>query len=88
MKITVDIDITPEELRQFIGLPNVEKLQEQILQNAQTYLKESGSGQYGELIATAMQPMMAYQQWIQKMMGKATDDSSAPQAKKSGDNHA
>jgi len=88
MKITVDIDITPEELRQFIGLPNVEKLQEQILQNAQTYLKESGSGQYGELIATAMQPMMAYQQWIQKMMGKTTDDSSAPQAKKSGDNHA
>jgi hypothetical protein len=88
MKITVDIDITPEELRQFIGLPNVEKLQEQILQNAQTYLKESGGGQYGELIATAMQPMMAYQQWIQKMMGKTTDDSSAPQAKKSGDNHA
>lgn len=88
MKITVDIDITPEELRQFIGLPNVEKLQEQILQNAQTYLKESGGGQYGELIATAMQPMMAYQQWIQKMMGKTTYDSSAPQAKKSGDNHA
>jgi len=88
MKITVDIDITPEELRQFIGLPNVEKLQEQILQNAQIYLKESGGGQYGELIATAMQPMMAYQQWIQKMMGKTTDDSSAPQAKKSGDNHA
>jgi hypothetical protein len=88
MKITVDIDITPEELRQFIGLPNVEKLQEQILQKAQTYLKESGGGQYGELIATAMQPMMAYQQWIQKMMGKTTDDSSAPQAKKSGDNHA
>ena len=39
MKITVDVDITPEELRRFIGLPNVEKLQEQILSNAQTYLK-------------------------------------------------
>ena len=73
MKITVDVDITPEELRRFIGLPNVEKLQEQILNNAQTYLKESGSGQYGDLIATAMQPMMAYQSWIQKMMNNSAD---------------
>ena len=75
MKITVDVDITPEELRRFIGLPNVEKLQEQILSNAQTYLKESGSSQYGDLIATAMQPMMAYQSWIQKMMNNSTEAS-------------
>jgi hypothetical protein len=76
MKITVDVDITPEELRRFIGLPNIEKLQEQILQNAQAYLKESGGAQYGDLISTAMQPMMAYQQWVQKMMKSGTESST------------
>jgi len=87
MKIKVDVDITPEELRRFIGLPNVEKLQEQILKNAQIYLKESGSGQYGDLVASAMQPMVAYQQWIQKMMGSTTEDSSKPKAPKTGKNN-
>ena len=26
MKISIDVDITPEELRRFIGLPNIAKL--------------------------------------------------------------
>ena len=85
MKITVDVDITPEELRRFIGLPNVDKHEEQILQNAQTYLKESGGSHYSDLIATAMQPMAAYQQWLQKMMGSTTEDSTKP--KQTGKDH-
>ena len=68
MKITIDVELTPEELRQFLGLPNVEKLQEQLVKNAEKYLKEAGNGQYGDLIATAMQPMLAYQQWLQRIM--------------------
>ena len=87
MKITVDVDITPEELRRFIGLPNVDKLQEQILQNAQTYLKESGGSHYSDLIATAMQPMAAYQQWLQKMMGSTTEDSTKSKPTQSGKDH-
>ncbi|MFT4633820.1 MAG: hypothetical protein ACI8PP_000286 [Candidatus Pseudothioglobus sp.] len=88
MKITVDVDITPEELRRFIGLPNMEKLQEQILLNAQSYLKESGGAQYGDLIATAMQPMMAYQQWVQKMMkagNEPAQDKKSTKADKKND---
>ena len=88
MKITVDVDITPEELRRFIGLPNIEKLQEQILQNAQSYLKETGSAQYGDLISTAMQPMMAYQQWMQKMMKSSSEpaaDKKSTKADKDND---
>ena len=68
MKITVDVDVTPQELRDFLGLPNVEKIQAQLVQNAEKYLKESGAGQYGDLISSAMQPMLAYQQWLQRMM--------------------
>lgn len=69
MKITIDIDLTPEELRQFLGLPNVERLQEQLVKNAEKYLNESGATQqFTDLISTAMQPMLAYQQWLQRMM--------------------
>ena len=32
MKITVDIDCTPEELRGFFGLPDVKPMQEELMQ--------------------------------------------------------
>lgn len=73
MKISVDVDITPEELRRFLGLPNVEKIQQEMVKNAQKYLKESGQSQYQEIVSSAMQPMMAYQNWLQRMM---TGDTS------------
>lgn len=68
MKITVDVDITPEELRRFLGLPNVEGLQEEMLKMAQKQLTESGQKTFNDLITGAVQPMMAYQQWLQRMM--------------------
>ncbi len=71
MKITVDIDITPEELRKFFGLPNIEGLQEEMLKTAQKRLVESAeSGQaiISDLLTGAVQPMLAYQQWLQRMM--------------------
>lgn len=76
MKITVDVDITPEELRSFLGLPNVEKLQEQMLSKAQDYLKDAGQSQYADLVSGAMQPLFAYQNWVQKMMTGATRQST------------
>ena len=75
MNITVNIDVTPEELRQFLGLPNVEGLQEEMLKIAQQRLTESGGQVFSDLITGAVQPMMAYQQWLQQMMtGTATED--------------
>ena len=68
MKITVDVDVTPEELRQFFGLPNVEGLQEEMLKMAQQRLSESGQAVFSDLITGAIQPMMAYQQWLPQMM--------------------
>ncbi len=68
MKITVDVDITPNELRSFLGLPNVEKLQQQMLDNAQKFLKEAGQTQYAEMVSGAMQPLFAYQNWVQRML--------------------
>ena len=68
MKITVDVDVTPEELRRFLGLPNVEGLQEEMLKMAQQRLGESSQTIFNDMVAGAIQPMMAYQQWLQKMM--------------------
>lgn len=68
MKITVDVDVTPEELRQFFGLPNVQGLQEEMLKMAQQRLNDSGQAIFSDLVTGAIQPMLAYQQWLQQMM--------------------
>ncbi|MBO6556434.1 MAG: hypothetical protein JJ921_17700 [Pseudomonadales bacterium] len=68
MKITIDFDVTPEELRQFLGLPNVEGLQEEMLKAAQKQMAESGQTMFNEMVTGAVQPMLAYQQWLQRMM--------------------
>jgi len=78
MKINIEVDLTPEEARQFLGLPNVEKLQQQLIDNAEQYLKDAGESQYSELISTAMQPMLDYQQWLTRMMSGGASGSSKP----------
>jgi Family of unknown function (DUF6489) len=83
MKITIDVDITPEELRNFLGLPNVGKLQEQMLSRAQEYVKEAGQSQYADMVTGAMQPLFAYQNWVQRMLTGA--DSSAAGKNDKGD---
>ena len=75
MKITVDVDITPEELRSFLGLPNIEHLQEQMLSNAQEYLKGAGHSEYADLLSGAMQPLFTYQNWVKNMLTGATSKS-------------
>ncbi len=35
MKVTVDIDCTPEEARAFLGLPDVKPMQEQLMREVQ-----------------------------------------------------
>lgn len=72
MKVTIDVDITPEELRRFIGLPDVENLQKEMLNQAHKYLQDSNQTQYKDLIDSAVQPIMAYQSWLQKMMMPGT----------------
>jgi len=72
MKVTIDVDITPEELRRFIGLPDVENLQKEMLSQAHKYLQDTNQTQYKDLLDSAVQPMMAYQSWLQKMMMPGT----------------
>ena len=39
MKITFDIDCTPEEARQFLGLPNVRPMQEAMMKEIQARMQ-------------------------------------------------
>jgi len=41
MKVTVDIDCTPEEARKFMGLPDVQPLQEAMLKDMEVKMKGS-----------------------------------------------
>lgn len=72
MKITIEVDLSPQEAREFLGLPNVERIQDQLVKNTEKYLSEASASQYKELITASMQPMLAYQQWLQRLMSGAT----------------
>ena len=43
MKIRIDVDVSPEELREFLGLPPVKPLQEELMQRLRERL-EAGEG--------------------------------------------
>jgi hypothetical protein len=55
MKITFDIDATPQELRAFFGLPNVEPLQEEMLEMIR---KNMTAGMEGFDPASLMKPFL------------------------------
>ena len=44
MKVTIDIDCTPHEARTFLGLPNVEPLQDHLMQQLQDQLSRYLAG--------------------------------------------
>ena len=68
MKITIEVEMSPQEAREFLGLPNVERIQEQLVKNTEQYLSNASTGQYEEIVKASLQPMLAYQQWLQQLM--------------------
>ena len=55
MKVTIDIDCTPEEARSFLGLPDVKPMQEAMLAEAQVRLKSA---------VAAMDPETLMKMWM------------------------
>lgn len=39
MKLSLDVDCTPEELREFFGLPDVKPMQEQLLKEVEEHMR-------------------------------------------------
>jgi hypothetical protein len=44
MKITIDLDITPEEMRRLMGLPDVQAFQQQLLDDIRKRMHEGVEG--------------------------------------------
>ena len=55
MKISLDIDCTPEELREFFGLPDVKPMQEQLLKEVEERMRAS---------LTALDPETMLNTWL------------------------
>ncbi len=64
MKITVDIDCSPEEARTFLGLPNVQPMNDLIVAEMMTRAKEN--------LDTLADPERFVQQWM-TMSGKGVE---------------
>lgn len=55
MKITVDIDCTPEEARKFLGLPDVAPMQETLMRQVQERMEAN---------LKALEPEALFQTWL------------------------
>lgn len=85
MKISVDVDVTPEEMRKLLGLPDVEAFQTQILEDIRNRM---GTGADGYDPLQLMQPYMAgtMASWdmFQKMLGAASTRDASGSAEGDG----
>ena len=57
MKVTVDVDCTPEEARRFLGLPDVGPMQEVILDQMQNQILKASNAMDPETIFKTVFPM-------------------------------
>ena len=73
MKITVDIDCTPAEARQFMGLPDFEPMQKLALEDIERRMKDSLDRYSPEaLLKGWMQPGSMNTDWFQEILKRST----------------
>ena len=82
MKVTVEMDMTPQEARAFMGLPDVEPMQKKMLDDMQGRLKQAFDANDPEAMMRAWMPLGGAEafQKFQKLMW----DSAAGMVKKDG----
>jgi Family of unknown function (DUF6489) len=72
MKVTVEVDCTPEETRRFLGLPDVAPIQQAIMEQLQQRMQSA-------IDATTPEALM--QAWMQAWMPMAPDQMQKAFAK-------
>ncbi len=76
MKVTVNVECTPQEARAFLGLPDVTALNEQLMKEMQTRMTENMAAlQPEELMKNWMAFGGAAQEQFRKLMMAATGGS-------------
>lgn len=83
MKVTIDIDCTPQEARTFLGLPEVEPMQKAIMAEIERRMV-SEIGNFGpEHIMKSWVPMlMQGANWLPEMFQQAMQSAAGGAAKK------
>lgn len=78
MKISVDVDMTPDEMRKLLGLPDVEAFQRQLLDDVRERMV-SGSEGYDpiKLFQPYLSGTMASWDLFQKMLGHVANPSAS-----------
>lgn len=59
MKVTINVDLTPEEARRFMGLPDLEPMQQRLLAQLEKQLASNLSYMDPEMIVKAILPVGA-----------------------------
>lgn len=85
MKITFDIDCTPEEARQFLGLPDVVPMQQAMMQEVEARMKANVAAMDPETMTKTWLPagIQGFEQ-MQKMfwaqMNQGSDESGGDES--------
>lgn len=76
MKVTIEVDCTPEEARRFIGLPDITAVQDRMVAEMEEKLREAMNGMDPEAMLKSWMPgtMQGFEQmqkafWSQMGMG-------------------
>ena len=81
VKIHVDVDVTPEELRRFLGLPDVQPVNEELVARMREHVAQGmDPAQIGALVqsmvAGGMQSMDAVQRMMSDLLARGGRDGS------------
>ena len=89
MKATIEIDATPQEMRVLLGLPNIEPLQEEVMQKLRTKMLDSLDNNDPVALMKMVMPMPeqfkameSLQNAFWQSMMKGLDDSKSEAAAK------
>jgi len=83
MKISVDLDITPEELRKLFGLPDVEAFQRQLMDDLRERMAAGAEGyDPAKLFQPYVSGTMASWDMFQKLMASAAGSSASRAAER------
>lgn len=87
MKISIDVDVTPQELRTFLGLPDVQPLQEEMMENIREKMRAGAEGfDPVSLMKPFLPQNMQAMEALQKAFWKAFTGSVATSRKDSEEN--
>jgi len=82
MKVTIDVDMTPEEARKMMGLPDVAPLQEAMMEKMKAQMEEYLASlsdtelAFNKLMPMGVQTMESYQQFFKDMANASMSTNS------------